>query len=404
MDMAIVVGAVATVIALVGLLGSTGDGRAWPSQVVVIALPIGIIAGGFVASVGATLGWVLVAVLSAFLSVLAGTLLGSPPALTNQHATPAAAGLALAMSALIALGLAVIVIMWAAHLIGAFSYLNAVVVKLALALAAAAYGLGGRGVKGMGRLVTVLALLGAMAIFGIGVFIGDLGSITSPQVTVPAVSALDAVAYAVGVVLIGAGFPVLRVATRNNRTSGVIAAVVVAVAAGLYLLGMLALYGGAFSLPSLVINVFPVYTPALLAAVIGGLITVVGVAVAGSCINAASESVARIQPGWYADTEHHRGPLRSVVAIMGLVVFIVAWLAPQPVAVVSVLAVLGAATLVAEWVAWRGRAAQPADPAGTSVGSAGAPAGSAEAPAVGAAAQASAPVGPDHGGEASSTQ
>ena len=374
MDIAIVVGVVATAIALLGLLGRTGDGRPWPSQVVVIALPIGIIAGGFVASVGATLGWVLLAVLSAFLSVLAGTLLGSPPALDDQQATPAAAGLALAMSALIALGLAVIVVTWAAHLIGAFSYLNAVVVKLVLAAAAAAYGLGGRGVKGLSRLVLVLALLGALAIFGIGAFVGDLGSLTAPQVSVPTISALDAVAYAIGVVLIGAGFPVLRVATQNNRNSGVIAAVVVAAIAGLYLLGMLALYGGAFSLPSLVINVFPVYTPAALAAVIGGLITIVGVVVAGSCIHAASESVARVQPGWYADTEHHRGPLRSVVALMGLVVFAISWLAPEPVAVVSVLAVLGAATLLAEWVAWRGRAhadagpgAQGAPPADASV-------------------------------------
>lgn len=349
MDIAIVVGVVATAIALLGLLGHSGDGRPWPSQVVVIALPIGIIAGGFVASVGATLGWVLLAVLSAFLSVLAGTLLGSPPALDDQQSTPAAAGLALAMSALIALGLAVIVVTWAAHLIGAFSYLNAVVLKLVLAAAAAAYGLGGRGVKGLSRLVLVLALLGALAIFGIGAFVGDLGSLTAPQVSVPAISALDAVAYAIGVVLIGAGFPVLRGASHDNRRAAIAAAVIIALVVLAYLIGMMALYGGAFQLPSLVINVLPANLPPAAAVVICALVAIICTVVAGACIHAASEATARIVPAWYADTEHHRGPLRAVALAMGAAVFVISWMAPTPVRVVAVLAVLGAANLVAEW-------------------------------------------------------
>ncbi|MDQ1250681.1 MAG: hypothetical protein QG597_5061, partial [Actinomycetota bacterium] len=119
---------------------------------------------------------------------------------------------------------------------------------------------------------------------------------------------------------------------------------------------MMALYGGAFQLPSLVVNVLPVYTPVWLGALISGLVAVVAAVTAGECIHAASRSAATIVPSWYEDVEHHLGPRRWVALAMGLAVFLVAWLAPPPQNVVAVLAVLGAANLVAEWIL--GRAAK----------------------------------------------
>ena len=52
MEVAVVVGVVSTIIALVGLLGRSADGLAKPSQIVVMALPLGIIAGGVLANQG----------------------------------------------------------------------------------------------------------------------------------------------------------------------------------------------------------------------------------------------------------------------------------------------------------------------------------------------------------------
>jgi hypothetical protein len=152
------------------------------------------------------------------------------------------------------------------------------------------------------------------------------------------------------VVLIGAGFPVLRVASHENRTSAVVAAIVLGLIVAVYLVGMMALYGGAFQLPSLVVNVLPVYTPAWLGATISGCVAVVAAVTAGACIHAASRSAATIVPAWYEDVEHHLGPRRWVALTMGAAVFVVAALAPPPQSVVAVLAVLAAANLVAERV------------------------------------------------------
>jgi len=60
MTAALIVGLVVTCVALIGLLGSVGDNRAWPSQVVVLALPLAIIAPGLATSIGMTFGWALV--------------------------------------------------------------------------------------------------------------------------------------------------------------------------------------------------------------------------------------------------------------------------------------------------------------------------------------------------------
>ncbi len=357
MTAAIAVGLACTVVALFGLLGRPSDGRPWPSQVVVIAMPLGIIAGGYAASVGATLLWCVVAVLSVFLAVLAGSLLGRQGAMhgdAQQSGRPAAAGLTLAFSALIALGLAVIVVQWAGHLIGSFANLQSGVVKAVLVLAAIAYGIGGRAVRGLSRIVLVLLILGALGMLAAGVLLGDIGTLTDPQIPVPAVSAGAAIAYAVGVVLIGAGFPVLREAAHQNRGASIIAAAVVSLVVLAYLIGMLALYGGSFSLPSLVVNVLPSNLPPFAGVVICGLVAIVSTVIAGACIHAASEATARIVPSWYADTEHHRGPLRAVAFAMGLAVFIIAFGSPTPVAVVAVLSVLGAANLITEWILSRG--------------------------------------------------
>jgi hypothetical protein len=334
--------------------------------VVVFGLPLGIIAAGYAASIGANLLWSLVAVLSVFAAVLIGSLLGRQTALADQSRRPAAAGLSLAFSGLIALGLAVVVVQWAGHLIGSFANLHNVVVKAVLVLAAVAYGIGGRAVRGLSRLVLVLVVVGALGMLAAGVLLGDLSGLLKPEVPVPALSPAAAVAYGIGVVLIGAGFPVLRGASHDNRRAAIAAAVIIALVVLAYLIGMMALYGGAFQLPSLVINVLPANLPPAAAVVICALVAIICTVVAGACIHAASEATARIVPAWYADTEHHRGPLRAVALAMGAAVFAISWMAPTPVRVVAVLAVLGAANLVAEWRLARADGSADAPQGGTS--------------------------------------
>ena len=346
MTAAIVIGVAATVVALLGLLGKPADGRAWPSQVVVLALPLAIIAPGFVAGTGMTLGWALVAVVAVLLAVIAGVVLGRPVAFAEAEARPAAAGLSLVFSGLIALGLAVIVVVWGSHLINSFANLNGHALTLVITAAAVAYALGGRSIAQLSRLVMVLVILAAVGIAGVGFLVGDYSGLTSPLVPVPAVPAAEGLLYAVGVVLIGAGFPVLRVASHDNRRAGLIGAVILALALLVYLLGMMAIYGGAYQLPSLVINVFAVFTPPLVGAVVCALVTIVAVVVAGTCIAAASDAAAAIVPRWYDAGQ--TAPRRWVGAALGLAVFVAAWLNLPPAAVVAVLAVLGLANLIAE--------------------------------------------------------
>ena len=361
MTAAIIIGVAATVVALLGLLGRPADSRAWPSQVVVLALPLAIIAPGLATSYGMTLWWALLAVLAVFLAVVAGIVLGRPVALDDAANRPAAAGLSLVFSGLIALGLAVIVVVWASHLINSFAYLNGAVVSLVITAAAVAYGLGGRSIARLSRLALGLAIIAAVGIAVAGFVVGDYSGLTAPLVPVPEVPLGEGLLYAVGVVLIGAGFPVLRVASHDNKRAGVIGGVILALVLLVYLLGMMAIYGGGYQLPSLVINVFAVYLPPLAAAIICGLVTIVATVVAGTCIAAASETAAAIVPRWYADASAHPGPRRWVGAAMGVAVLLVALLRPSPAAVVGVLAVLGLANLIAERFLPRRGATAPAE-------------------------------------------
>lgn len=366
MEVAVVVGVVATIVALVGLLGRSADGLAKPSQIAVMALPLGIIAGGYAASIGASLVWILLAVVSVFLAVLAGSFVGVSPAVSAHHLRPASAGLSLTFSGLIALGMAAIVIVWASHLISAFSFLNGVVLKLVLVLAAVAFGIGGRGAVGLSRLVLVLLIVGGVGMFAIGIVLGDPSGLTAPEVPVPSVSPVGAIVYAVAVVLIGAGLPVLREASDGNRRAAVIAGVVLALVTLISLVGMASLYGGAFQLPSLVINIFPVFTPVAFNAVFCGLVAIISTVTAGASIQEASRMVAAIQPKWYEDIERRRAPRRRVAILMGVGVFVVTLINQSPTVVVALLGVLGAANLVAEWTMARAEKTQAAEGSATS--------------------------------------
>ncbi|MFZ1670541.1 MAG: hypothetical protein WAT65_06290 [Candidatus Nanopelagicales bacterium] len=350
MTVAIVLGVVATIVALLGLLGRKQTGEAWPSQIIVYALPLGIVAAGYSASIGINLGWTLVAGLSIFLAVLAGGLMGQHPALADRESKPVAAGLNLALTGLISVGLAVVVLLWASHLISAFSYLDGFWVRVVLVGAAVAYSVGGRSSVGLSRAILVLIIIGAVAMFGIGFVAGDTSGLTSPQVPVPPLSPVTAVLYAIGVILIGAGYPVLRSNGNHNRARVWTAAVVLALVVVVTLVGILMLYGGSFQLPSLVINVLPVYSPPVVSAVICGLLAIISTVVVGAAINAAAGSAAQIEPSWYEHADEHPAPRRRVAIVLGVAVVVVAWLEPTPQALVAVLAVLGFANLLAERV------------------------------------------------------
>jgi hypothetical protein len=350
MTAALIVGLVVTCVALIGLLGSVGDNRAWPSQVVVLALPLAIIAPGLATSIGMTFGWALVSTVAVLLAVLAGSVLGRSNSWDDPQGRPAAAGLSLVFSGVIALGLAVVVVMWASRLINTFAYLNSIVLTFVLVLGAVAYGIGGRGITVLSRVVLALIALGALIVFVAGVAVGNLSAVAAPEISVDSVPLVPGLLYAAGVVLIGAGFPVLRLASHNNRKAGVTAAVILALVLAVYLIGMLAIYGGGYQLPSLVINVFAVFTPAVAGAITAGLVTIVSTVVAGACIRAASDVVATVVPAWYSDLADHPGPRRWVGVAIGLAVFIVAAIRPAPAAIVSMLAVLATANLVSEYV------------------------------------------------------
>ncbi|MGV1036767.1 MAG: hypothetical protein ACOYD0_07035 [Candidatus Nanopelagicales bacterium] len=372
MTVAIVLGVVATSVALLGLLGRKQTGEAWPAQIIVYALPLGIVAAGYSASIGINLGWTLVAGLSIFLAVLAGGLTGQHPALADRESKPVAAGLNLALTGLISVGLAVIVLLWASHLMSAFSYLDGFWVRIVLVGAAVAYSIGGRSSAGLSRTILVLIIIGAVAMFGIGFVAGDTSGLTAPQVPVPPLSPVTAVLYAVGVIIIGAGYPVLRASGNHNRARVWTAAVVLALVVVVTLVGILMLYGGAFQLPSLVINVLPVYSPPVVSAVICGLLAIISTVVVGAAINAAAGSAAQIEPSWYKHADEHPAPRRRVAIVLGVAVLVLAWLEPTPQALVAVLAVLGFANLIAEWIIRRNH--QPHGRASDAVGSEDSPA------------------------------
>ncbi|MEI6623315.1 MAG: hypothetical protein WCP28_15550 [Actinomycetes bacterium] len=353
---AVVLGTVATIIALLGLFGRESTKSPRPSQIVVYALPLGIVAAGYSASVGINLLWTLVAGLSVFLAVLAGGLLGRLPVPSDQDTKPVAAGLSLGLTGLISLGLAAVALNWSGLLISSFTYLQSNVVSLVLLFAAVCFAIGGRSSVGMSRAVVVLLIIGAVAMFGIGFLGGDSSGLTAPQVPVPSPSPVVAIFYAIGVILVGAGYPVLRQAGVRNKARVWTAAAVLTAIVVVTLIGILILYGGSFQLPSLVINVPPVYAPPSVAAILCGLVAIISTVTMGAALAAASHCVAEIRPEWYTDTEDHPVPRRLIVIGLAVIVLLLNLLQLPMTAIMLMLGVAGAGNLIAELVISRGNA------------------------------------------------
>ncbi len=350
MLIAVVLGIVVTAVALLGLLGRSTPRSVTPSALFVYGFPFGILAAGYAASTGISITWAVVAGASAFLAILVGGMLGRQPISKDEIQRPGAAGLNLVCSGAISLGLGAVVIIWASHLISAFSYLDGRVVSIALVLGAAAYAIGGRCEVGLSRTVLVLSIIGAVTVLGVGYLGGDISGLSAPQVPVPVLNPVEAVLYAVGVVIIGAGYPVMRAAGTGNRGKVIIAGILVALVSLVTVVGVLALYGGAFQLPSLVINVLPVYSPPVLSAVICALLALVSSVVAGGTIHTAGHYVGLVQPSLLAPSDRVlSSPRLWIYLALGAVIVIVVLLAPAPTWIVLLLAVLGVINLLAEW-------------------------------------------------------
>lgn len=354
MVIAIVLGIVAAAVALIGLLGRVNSGPARTTQLIVYALPLGLVAYGYSASVGITLGWALVAAVSVVLAVLAGGLRGHQPAVTDQLTRPGAAGLNLVCSGLISLGLGALTVLWASHMIAAFSYLDRGVVGVVMVLAALAFSIGGRSAIGLSRVVVVILIIGALGMLGVGFLLGDASSMGDPLVPVPALNAADAILFAIGVILIGAGYPVMRSAGVGSRGRVIVAAIVVALLSFVTVLGMLILYGGAFNLPSLVMNVLPVYTPDEIGAVISALLALLSTVIAGATIHTAAKYVGIVHPKLLVASDRTVGSPRLWVNVaLGVVMMLVLWLAPTPSWIVGFMAVVAMVNVVAEYTITR---------------------------------------------------
>lgn len=354
MVIAIVLGIVATAVALIGLLGRVNSGPARTTQLIVYALPLGLVAYGYSASVGITLGWALVAAVSVVLAILAGGLRGHQPAVSDQLTRPGAAGLNLVCSGLISLGLGALTVLWASHMIAAFSYLDRGVVGVVMVLAALAFSIGGRSAIGLSRVVVVILIIGALGMLGVGFLLGDASSMGDPLVPVPALNAADAVLFAIGVILIGAGYPVMRSAGVGSRGRVIVAAIVVALLSFVTVLGMLILYGGAFNLPSLVMNILPVYTPDEIGAVISALLALISTVVAGATIHTAAKYVGIVHPKLLVASDRTVGSPRLWVSVaLGVVMALVLWLAPTPSWIVGFMAVVAVVNVVAEYTITR---------------------------------------------------
>ncbi len=340
MQIAFVVAAALVVVALIGLLGRVTDQPARMSQIVVYALPLGIVSAGYAASTGITLMWAIVAFAAVVVGALLASRLGPQRALVATDDAAGAAGLGAAAGALITLGLAGVGVIWAANLVASFSALNRYIIAGGIVAAGVAIAVGGAALKALSRTVLFLVIIGAVAMAGLGYSTGSPAGLTSPEIPLPAPSPAIAALYALGIVLIGAAYPLLRATGAVRGLKVGIGGLIVAAVCLTAVLGMLMLYGGSFSLPSLVINVFPGYAPMSLSAVICALIALIGAVLAGVGIRAALIDVDVVMTA-------QRATWRTVG--LGVVVFIIAVLAPTPDWIVLTLSLLAVVSLLTDW-------------------------------------------------------
>lgn len=350
MEIAATVAVVVTSLALWAVLGHPRQGSLAISQLIVYALPIPIAAFAYAAANGMNLAWAIGAALAAAIGIVISGVLGAPKWDIAQPENLGAASVVVTAGMVITIGLGLVGVLWATELIGAFSFLNLNMTSAAMLVGAIGVGLGTGAMRGLSRIVLVGSIVCAIGMLVLGFFLGAPAGLTSPLVPAGPVPPLAGLGYLAAIVVIAIAYPVLRNVGTEDRSRVAISGVIASLICLTIVIGILMLYGGAFTLPSLVINVFPVYSPTLLSMVLCAGFAAIGAGLGGVAIRRALADLSHLLPSLGREDAPAIVARRMAIAavVIAAAMYLLAVLAPSPSWIVGPLSLLAVGSLVAE--------------------------------------------------------
>lgn len=336
---AVAVAAIATIYALVGLLGrpTTGSSRGvWTCYV--SALPIMIASGAATLAIGFSITSAVIAAVTVLVAILAAGAVSPSGWYDLRAGAPASSITAWLCSVVVVVGLSVFLVDFATGMISDLTGLRYWPVALLLVVGGVVSGFGRRGQVGQARVAIIVISVVAVLLLLLGAILGSPSYLGTEMIPAGVPGWQQNIAYPIALVIATLAHPGIGpgkgARAKATVTTAVLAGLTVLFAMG----GLLMLMGGLIQIPSVELNALVAFMPmpvnVLIALLAGGL----ALTVLARSTAVIEEGLGKLAPElpWSRAWAAKR---RIVMAVVLAVVWtLLVWLRPAPIATVVTLA------------------------------------------------------------------
>lgn len=359
---AVAIAGVATLYALVGLLGRsvTGPSRGvWTCYV--SALPVMIASGAATLAIGFSISSAVIAAVTVVVAILASGAVSRSGWNDLRPGTPASSITAWLCSLVVVVGLSVFLVDFATGLVSDLTGLRYWPVALLLVVGGVVAGFGRRGQVGQARVALIGISVIAVLLLVLGAVLGSPSYLGTEMIPAGVPGWKENIAFPIALVVATLAHPGIG----PGKGAGAKATVSTAVLAGLTVLfamgGLLMLMGGLIQVPSVELNALVAFMPPSLNAAIAVLAAGLGLTVLSRSTALIEDGLVKLSPElpWSARWASKRRIAMAVV--LGVVWTLLVWLRPAPIATVVSLAAVAVIGLVSRHWAKRHESQESSD-------------------------------------------
>lgn len=365
---AVAVAAIATIYALVGLLGrpTTGPSRGvWSCYVG--ALPIMIASGAATLAVGFSITSAVIAAVTVLVAILAAGAVSPAGWYDLRSGAPASSITTWLCSLVVVVGLSVFLVDFATGMISDLTGLRYWPVALLLVVGGVVAGFGRKGQVGQARVALVVISVIAVLLLVLGAVLGSPSYLGTEMIPAGVPGWHQNIAYPIALVVATLAHPGIGPGKGTGAKATVTAAVLAALTVLFAMGGLLMLMGGLIEVPSVELNALVAFMPApvniAIAVIAGGL----GLTVLARSTAVIEEGLGKLSPElpWSQAWASKRRVVMAVV--LAIVWTLLVWLRPAPIATVVSLAAIAVVGLVARQWAKRHESSAPVSASAVSV-------------------------------------
>lgn len=365
----VAVAAIATLYAIVGLLGRPtmgSDRGVWSSYV--SSLPIMIASGAATLAIGFSISSAAIAAVTVFLAVILAGTVSSAGWFGVRRAAPAASMTSWLCSVVVVVGLCVFLVDFAAGLVADLTGLRYWAVAMLLVAGGVAAGFGRRAQVGQARVALIAISVIAVLLLVLGAVLGSPAYLGTEMIPAGTPGWQENIAYPIALIVAALAHPGIGPGKSASSRATIITAVVAGLTVLLAMTGLLMLMGGLIQVPSVELNALVAFMPPQVNALIAVLAAGMALTVLARSTALIEEGLGKLTPDlpW---SQAWAAKRRIAMAVVLFVMWtVLAWLRPAPIATVLSLALVAIIGLAARHWAKRHESTSPVEPAEAAVG------------------------------------